>query len=159
LEDAGAQTVVNWATNISAGPADEAGQTVTFQVTSNTNAALFAASPSVDATGRLTYTPTANANGSATITLVSKDNGGTANGGVDTSAPQTFTITITAVNHAPVADAQTVTTLEETAKAITLSATDVDGDALTYSVVTGPTQGTLSGTAPNVIYTPAANAN
>ena len=29
------------------------------------------------------------------------DNGGTANGGVDTSAPQTFTITVTAVNDAP----------------------------------------------------------
>ena len=30
------------------------------------------------------------------------DNGGTANGGVDTSAAQTFTITVTAVNDAPV---------------------------------------------------------
>ncbi len=29
------------------------------------------------------------------------DNGGTANGGVDTSAAQTFTITVTAVNDAP----------------------------------------------------------
>ena len=29
------------------------------------------------------------------------DNGGTANGGVDTSATQTFTITVTAVNDAP----------------------------------------------------------
>ena len=30
-----------------------------------------------------------------------QDNGGTALGGVDTSAPQTFTITVTAVNDAP----------------------------------------------------------
>ena len=30
-----------------------------------------------------------------------QDNGGTAGGGVDTSAPQTFTITVTAVNDAP----------------------------------------------------------
>ena len=49
----------------------------------------------------LTYTPAANANGTATITLVLMDNGGTALGGVDTSAPQTFTITVTAVNDAP----------------------------------------------------------
>jgi VCBS repeat-containing protein len=101
LEDAGAQSVANWATAISAGPADEAGQTLTFLVTANTNAALFAAGPAVDATGKLTYTPAANANGTATITLVLKDSGGTANGGVDTSAPRTFVISVTAVNDAP----------------------------------------------------------
>ena len=49
----------------------------------------------------LTYTPATNASGTATITVVLKDNGGTANGGVDTSAPQTFMITVTGVNHAP----------------------------------------------------------
>ena len=36
------------------------------------------------------------------IKVVAKDNGGTANGGRDTSAPQTFTITIDPVNDAPV---------------------------------------------------------
>ena len=45
LEDAGAQTVTGWATAISAGPADEVGQTLTFNVTSNNNTALFAAQP------------------------------------------------------------------------------------------------------------------
>ena len=43
----------------------------------------------------LTFTPAANATGSATITLVAQDTGGTALGGVDTSAPQSFTITVT----------------------------------------------------------------
>ena len=52
-----------------------------------------------------------------------------------------------------------MTTDEDTAKAITLSATDVEGSALTYSVVTGPAHGTLSGTAPALTYTPAANYN
>src|SRR5207244_4597557 len=52
-----------------------------------------------------------------------------------------------------------VTRQEDTAKAITLTATDVDSDTLTYSVVTGPAHGTLSGTAPNVTYTPAGNYN
>ena len=70
-------------------------------MTGNTNAALFAAGPAVDSAGVLTYTPAANANGSATITLVLKDNGGTANGESDTSAPQSFVITVTAVNDAP----------------------------------------------------------
>ena len=36
----------------------------------------------------------ANASGSATVTVTLQDNGGTARGGVDTSAPQTFTITV-----------------------------------------------------------------
>ena len=39
-------------------------------------------------------------------------------------------ITVTAVNDAPVADAQSVSTDEDTAKAITLTASDVDGDSL-----------------------------
>ncbi len=101
LEDAGAQTVVSWATAISAGPADEAGQVLTFTVT-NDNNSLFSAQPAISSTtGNLTYTPAANANGSATVTVELKDDGGTAFGGDDTFTPQTFTITVTAVNDAP----------------------------------------------------------
>ena len=100
-EDAGAQTVNNWATAISAGPADESGQALTFQVTGNTNAALFSAGPAISSTGGLTYTPAGDANGSATLTINLKDGGGTTNGGVDTSASQTFTITVNSVNDVP----------------------------------------------------------
>jgi uncharacterized delta-60 repeat protein len=91
--DAGPQTVAGWATSISAGPADEAGQTLTFRLIGNTNPALFTAGPTVSATGTLTYTPASQASGTATLTLVLQDSGGTANGGQDTSAPQSFTIT------------------------------------------------------------------
>jgi CSLREA domain-containing protein len=101
-EDAGAQSVASWATNMSAGPPNEPGQTLAFLVTGNTNPGLFSAGPAISPTGTLTYTPATNANGSASITIVLKDNGGTANGGQDTSAPQTFTITVGAVNDAPV---------------------------------------------------------
>src|SRR5207253_1481076 len=100
LEDGGAQTVTGWATAISAGPADESAQTVSF-TTSNDNNGLFSGQPSVDALGNLTSTVAANAYGTATVTVTAHDDGGTANGGVDTSAPQTFTITITPVNDAP----------------------------------------------------------
>jgi CSLREA domain-containing protein len=100
-EDAGAQAVNAWATNISAGAPDESGQTLAFQITGNTNASLFSAAPAIAANGTLTYTPAANANGSATITISLKDNGGTANGGSDTSASQSFTITVNPVNDAP----------------------------------------------------------
>ncbi|MBL9137057.1 MAG: hypothetical protein JNK85_14390 [Verrucomicrobiales bacterium] len=89
----GPQTVNGWATAISAGPADESTQTLTFLVTMD-QASLFAAVPSIDPSGRLTYTPAANANGTAVVTVRLKDNGGTADGGVDTSPAQTFRITL-----------------------------------------------------------------
>src|SRR5207244_11903277 len=76
-----------------------------------------------------------------------------------TSAAATVSITVTAVNDAPVANAQSVTTAEDTAAAIVLTGSDVDGDALTYVVATQPAHGTLTGTAPNVTYTPALNYN
>ncbi len=98
----------------------------------------------------LTYNPAANFNGSVSFTF--KVNDGT----VD-SAAATVSITVMAVNDAPVANAQSVSTAEDTAKAITLTATDVDGNSLTYTILTQPANGTLSGTAPNVTYTPAAN--
>src|SRR5207247_2440603 len=99
LEDGGAQTVAGWATAISAG-VNEAGQALDFNV-SNDNNPLFSAQPAVASNGTLTFTPAANANGTATVSVQLHDDGGMANGGVDTSAAQTFTITVTAVNDAP----------------------------------------------------------
>ena len=40
---------------------------------------------------------------------------------------------------------------------ITLEAFDMDEDDLTYTVVQNPTKGTLSGQAPNLIYTPQSS--
>src|SRR5207249_6395469 len=100
----------------------------------------------------ITYTPAANYNGPDTFAYtISDGHGGTASAAV--------TVTITAVNDAPVSTDQSITTDEDTAKAITLSATDVEGSPLTYMVVNGPAHGTLSGVAPNLAYTPAANCN
>jgi len=157
-EDAGPRFVTNWATAVTAGP-NESTQSVTFVVTNNTNPSLFSAGPSVSPAGTLTYTPAPNANGSATITIVLKDNGGTANGGQDTSPAQTFVINVTAVNDAPTASNQTVTTDEDTPRAITLSGSDVEGDALTFVIVSGPSNGALSGTGASRTYTPAADFN
>ncbi|MBM4050803.1 MAG: hypothetical protein FJ279_37380, partial [Planctomycetes bacterium] len=92
-EDAGPQTVAGWATGLSAGPANESGQSLSF-VVSNDNNGLFAGQPAVAADGALTYTPAANAYGAATVTVKVQDDGGTANGGQDTSPAQTFTITV-----------------------------------------------------------------
>jgi hypothetical protein len=90
------QSIANWATGISPGPANESGQNVTFNITGNTNSALFAVPPTIASNGTLTFTPQAGSSGSATITVVAQDNGGTTDGGVDTSAPQTFVVTIIA---------------------------------------------------------------
>ncbi len=65
----------------------------------------------------------------------------------------------TGLNHPPVATPQGVSTAEDAGKSITLVATDSDSDPLVYSIATQPSSGTLSGTPPNLNYTPAADFN
>ena len=67
---------------------------------------------------------------------------------------ETIDIVVGTTNRAPVATAQSVTTAEDSATAITLAGTDPDGDSLTFTVVSQPAHGTLSGTAPALTYTP-----
>src|SRR5690606_21383036 len=50
----GPQTFVNWVTGISPGPIDEAGQTVSFEITTDNDAA-FATLPAVSSSGTLTW--------------------------------------------------------------------------------------------------------
>ena len=93
MAGSGAQTVPGWATGIAAGPANEGGQILTFLAATD-NVPLFSALPAIDsATGTLSFAPAAGKWGSATVTVRLADNGGTTNGGIDTSALQTFTIT------------------------------------------------------------------
>ncbi len=99
LEDASAQTVIGFATG-EAGPPDESGQSLIFDVT-NTNLALFEALPAIDVSGALTYTPADDAFGNAVVTVILKDNGGTLSGGIDSSSPSNFVISVTPVNDAP----------------------------------------------------------
>ncbi len=143
----GPQRFVHWATRISAGPANEASQALHFEVTGNTNLRLLSAGPAVSPSGDLTFTPNAGTSGSTTLTLVLKDSGGTANGGIDTSPPQTFTLTV--VRPAiPVADARSATTDEDTPTTLTLAAGDPGGGALTFSVASAPAHGTLGTIGP-----------
>ena len=171
LEDAGPQIVSGWATAVSPGPANESGQTVSFDL-STTNPGLFAAAPAVSPTGTLTYTPAANANGSANVTVTAHDDGGTADGGVDTSASQSFTIDVTPVNDPPSfqkgADQSTredsgTQTVAGWATGISPGPSDESGQHVTFSVLAS--NGALFSTQPAVdssgtlTYTPAANAN
>jgi hypothetical protein len=100
----------------------------------------------------LTYQPNANAIGPDQFSFRVND-------GLANSALAVVSIMILPVNTPPVAVAQSVTTEEDTGKAITLVGTDLEGNTLTYIVVDPPTKGVLSGTGPNLTYTPNANAN
>ena len=55
---------------------------------------------------------------------------------------------------APVVATQSVTTSEDKSVSIILSASDADGDELAYTIVSQPNYGTLTGTPPNLTYTP-----
>jgi len=96
-ENAGAQAVTGWATNIDDG--DGGTEALSFTVTTD-NAALFAVPPAVAANGTLTYTPAADALGEATVKVVLVDNDGTGRGPT-MSLPQTFVIRVVHVNQAP----------------------------------------------------------
>ncbi|MEX2335617.1 MAG: Ig-like domain-containing protein, partial [Pseudohongiella sp.] len=165
-EDASAQSISNWATNLSAGPARESGQTLSFNISNNNNA-LFATQPAVASDGTLTYTPAANANGSATVTVNVRDNGGTGNGGIDTSANQTFTITVNAVNDAPLLTEQSVTVDEDSGEftgTVASPGVGESGQSLT-ATVTGNSNASLFAAAPaidadgSLSFTPADNAS
>ena len=146
LENGGPQTVTAWATGISAGPANETSQVLTFTAATD-NDALFSALPVVNSTnGRLTFTPAPNVFGSTIVSVTLRDSGGTANGGADTSITQTFRITITFVNQAPTFIAggdQTVQagsgpqTVSAWAGSISPGPASEAGQALTFTVQTG----------------------
>lgn len=170
-EDAGPQSVAGWATNLSRGPADEAGQTLSFETFANSNSTLFAAGPAVASNGTLTYTPAANRNGLATLSLRLRDSGGTANGGQNLSAVQTFTIQVRPVNDAPsftpgpnqtVAEDSGPRSVTGWARNLSPGPADEAGQRLTFVVTTGNTAlfAALPAVAANgtLTFTPSPNA-
>ncbi|MGL5018260.1 MAG: DUF6288 domain-containing protein, partial [Luteolibacter sp.] len=62
----------------------------------------------------------------------------------------------TGMTRTPYAFAQSLTLLKNMSQDLTLSGS---GGTLTYTVITPPANGTLTGTAPNLTYTPTANYN
>lgn len=95
----------------------------------------------------LTYTPDENFHGDDSFTF-------TANDGVNDSSAATVSITLNPVNDAPRAVTQGASGDQDTAIPVTLTATDPDGDTLTYTIVDDPKLGTLTGTGANRTYTP-----
>ncbi|RZJ75709.1 MAG: tandem-95 repeat protein, partial [Flavobacterium sp.] len=107
----------------------------------------------VNANGTYTYTPAPNYNGTDSFTVtVSDGNGG--------STTVTIPVNVTPVNDVPVANSPAISTAEDTPKTGTVTATDIDGDVLTYTVTTPPTNGiVVVNTNGTYTYTPNANFN
>lgn len=98
-----------------------------------------------------TYTPTANLNGTDSFKFKVSD-------GNTWSRLATVTITVNAVNDAPVATSASYTYNEDTTTSIRLQSTDVDGDALTYQI-TQPQLATATLNGDTVTYALKANVN
>ncbi len=62
-------------------------------------------------------------------------------------------------NLPPTADSQSVSTTEDTPVSITLTGTDPNSDTITFTLVSQPEHGVLSGSPPNLTYSPDANFN
>src|SRR5262249_1745453 len=110
---------------------------------------------SLSTNGGFTYTPTNNYTGPDSFTYRASD-------GQSTSGVATVSLTINNSNNVPVANSQSVSTPEDTPKAIVLTGTDLDGDPLTFIIVNGPTNGALSlinTNAGTLTYTPNTNFN
>lgn len=104
--------------------------------------------------GDLLWTSPANANGELTaFTVVAWD------GSLDSGESVQVQVAVESVSDEPITEDITVGTDEDTAIDIDLRGSDVDGDALTFSVVEAPQHGTLTGAAPNLVYTPDADFN
>ncbi len=91
--NSGLFSMVNWARNISAGPPEESDQVLNFIVEVD-DRSLFFSRPTISTNGTLLFTAAENASGSAKVTVRLHDNGGLIGGGIDTSPPQFFTISI-----------------------------------------------------------------
>jgi hypothetical protein len=125
---------------------DPDGDPLTFQILSPpVNGQLSGNAPN------LVYTPKPGMSAADSFTFVVSD-------GVAQSAPATVSIQMAHVNQPPTAIAATVRGTENSPLSLTLSGSDPDNDMLLFQIVTSPGKGELSGTAPNLTYTPGAGA-
>ncbi|WP_172826882.1 Ig-like domain-containing protein [Flammeovirga sp. SJP92] len=135
------EVITNQALNITLEATDDDGDVLTYELVDQpTNGTLTGDLPN------LIYTSNTDFEGDDSFTFRAFD-------GEDYSNTATVSITVKAVpNSVPVAKDQTLEIMSTKPLSITLEATDEDGDALTYELVDQPTNGTLTGDLPNVVY-------
>lgn len=90
----------------------------------------------LESDGSFTYTPSDDFNGSDSATIQASDGKKTAS--------TTVTITVNAVNDAPVIVTDAIQVKSSAETSFTLSATDVDGDTITFALVSAPESGTIT---------------
>ncbi len=96
----------------------------------------------------LTYRPAANYHGPDQFSFTASD-------GSLTSGPAVVSLTVRPVNDAPTAAPQSASVNAGSSTTIVLSGSDLEGDPLSFTIVASPAHGTLSGSAPDLTYTPA----
>ncbi len=131
---------------------DPDGDPITYSIVSNgTKGSAILVDPS---TGSFTYEPDTNENGSDSFTFVVND-------GSVNSPMATVSVSISAINDAPLAESAAITVSEDGQYEGMLTGTDVDGDSLTYSLASGSSKGTVIIVDPTTgafTYSPDANA-
>lgn len=141
-----AMTKVDRSASIVLTGSDIDSEALSFAIVAKPKHGTLAFSPDFARVGKLVYTPEARFIGSDSLAFKIND-------GTTDSTPATVSIDVTP-NHVPTAVLQAVTTTEDAPVVVTLKGEDMDDDTVIYSVVTGPAHGALSGTAPNLTYTP-----
>lgn len=144
-EDGGAITVTAITSDV------DAGDTATFSVSANPANGTVVNNND----GTFSYTPNADFNGVDSFTYTVTDSQGA-------TASAVATITVSAVNDAPVSADVVVSSLEDQVVTGQLTATDVDGDQLTFAQAAGGNLqgGSLSLNADgSYVYTPKADFN
>ncbi|HIF9229710.1 TPA: tandem-95 repeat protein, partial [Photobacterium damselae] len=132
-EDVSAETQEETAVTGQLTATDADGDNLTFKPGTNPENG----SVTINADGSWEYVPNTDFNGEDSFTVVVDDG----NGGTDTI---TVTVNVTPVNDAPVGEDVSAETQEETAVTGQLTATDVDGDNLTFKPGSDPTNGSVT---------------
>lgn len=101
-----------------------------------------------DEAGTVTYTPSSDYSGQDEFTFQASD-------GAQDSNTAKVSISIAAVNDPPVTEDQQVTVEENGEVSITLTGSDPEGQDLVFSITEEPASGTLTGEAPDLVYTPS----
>ncbi|MFN8018909.1 MAG: choice-of-anchor D domain-containing protein [Acidimicrobiales bacterium] len=118
---------------------------ITYTVIDQPSKGLVSCTPG----GACTYTSAAGETGDDSFRFSAQDDRGKAG---------SATITIHLVNTAPVADDQSVAAQRRVATPIALTASDANGDVVSYAIATAPVKGDVSCTGPACTYTSAAGA-
>ncbi|HEX4122100.1 MAG TPA: right-handed parallel beta-helix repeat-containing protein, partial [Verrucomicrobiae bacterium] len=131
--------------NISLSATDVDGDSLTYAVLNPPSHGSLSGTPP-----KLVYTPVLYYVGADSFTFAAND-------GHTNSTPGVIGIQLTHINHAPLTSNQFLNIPENTAANITLTAVDLDGNPITFSITQSPLHGALSGTPPNLTYLPIAN--